>query len=194
MGFRQNLGATWDCRFHNGYLEIDTPSKRKFKTTVTINTDWQCNMFTGTCVHFLVIEGEDLYVGLRDGSIIRTGLDGLLKALYTWEAPEERIIATVGYYNGRYGIREAKIDWAEPKLIHVAGVRKSFVLKAEYSALDVDLAEGTADDRLSESLRESILAGTGIAVMLKGGVLLDEQEHGYWRADKEISTVPTLQF
>ena len=76
----------------------------------------------------------------------------------------------------------------------MAGVRKSFVLKAEYSALNVDLAEGTADDRLSESLRESILAGTGIAVMLKGGVLLDEQEHGYWRVDKEISTVPTLQF
>lgn len=194
MGFRQNLGATWDCRFHNGYLEIDTPAKRKFKTTVSINTDWQCNMFAGTCVHFLVVEGDDLYIGLRDGSIIKSGLDGLLKALYTWEAPEERFIATVGYYNGRYGIREAKIDWDEPKLVHVAGVRKSFVLSEQYSALDVDLEDGSADDRLSESLRESLLTGTGIAVMLKGGVLLDEQEHGFWRADKEISTVPTLQF
>lgn len=190
MGFRENLGATWDCRFYKGYLEVDTHSKRRFKTTAPINTEWQCNMFTGTCVYFLLIDNDDLYIGLRDGSIIRCGPDGLLKALYTWSAPEERFITTVGYYNGRFGIREAKIDWDEPKLIHVVGLRKSFVLKDEYTVLDVE----SGDDELSESLRESLVSGTGIAVMLKGGVLLDEQEHGHWRADKEISTVPTLQF
>lgn len=190
MGFRENLGATWGCRFHKGYLEVDTPGKRRFRTTAPIDTDWQCNMFTGTCVYFLLINNDDLYIGLRDGSIIHCGQDGLLKALYIWEVREERSITTVGYYNGRFGIREAKVDWDEPKLIHVAGLRKSFVLRDGYTALDIDLE----DNGLSESLRESLLSGTGITVSLKGGVLLDEQKHGYWRDDKEISAVPTLQF
>lgn len=194
MGYRYNLGATRACRFNNGTLEVEGPSARVFSTSVKINTDWQANMFVGPRVTFLVMDGDTLYIGLRDGSINVCDKEGYLLSVHSWEAPETIVKSVVGYYRNSGITQEAWVDWAEPSLIHLARSRSTFVLNPGLSALEWDVSLGGPEVMLANSLADVANKGLGLSVILGGGVLLDEKESGIWRIDPDISTVPTLQF
>lgn len=194
MGYRYNLGATRACRFNNGMLEVEGPSERSFSTSVKINTEWQANMFVGPRVAFLIIDGDVLYIGLRDGSINTCRKDGCLIALHSWGAPETIVKSVVGYYRNKGITQEAWVDWAEPRLIHLARSRSTFILNPGLSALEWDVTLGGPEVMLANSLADVANKGLGLSVILGGGELLDEKESGIWRIDSDISTVPTLQF
>lgn len=193
MGYRCNLGATRACRFIDGFLETEGPNPHRFSTSVKITTEWQTNMYIGPRVYFLIINDGDVYLGLCDGNITVCTFEGELKALHSWEAPQVAVRAVVGYYRNRGVTQEAIIDWDEPQLIHLSSTRETFVLKDGLSALEVDIANGDSDVALSNSLANLYTKDMGLSVMTEGGELVDEQESGYWRSDKDVSTVPTLQ-
>lgn len=194
MGFRMNLGATRACRFYDGYLEVEGPCPRRFQTTVKINTEWQCNIFEGDRLFFLILADDNLYIGLRDGGINMCGSDGLLKALYTWQAPELKVLTVVGYHNNAGLIEEAKVDWEEPQLIHIDNTRTTYVLNEGLTVLAMDLDDEAIDDRLSICLKGALNKRCGLVAMLRGGDLVEETEQGNWRSDPYLSTIPFIQF
>ena len=81
MGFRRNIGSTRTCRVRNGYIEIEDSSVT-YPTTIPVDTDWQCNMFENPVVSFVIIDGDDIYIGTQYGAVGKYRYDGLLLALY----------------------------------------------------------------------------------------------------------------
>lgn len=188
MGFRRNIGATRPCRVNNGFLEVQD-STLSYRTTIPINTDWQCNLYRGTNVSFLLITEDAVYVGTQIGSVGKYSHDGLFLAMYTWEAPQDPTIL-VGYNNDAGVIKEAWIFENEPSVIHLRGSRKSYYLNAGLVPVERD-----ADDLLSSyTLSSAVNKTTGLHVELRGGGMVDELEQGHWRADPKLSTVYALQF
>lgn len=187
MGFRRNIGSTRTCRVRNGYIEIED-SGVTYPTTIPVDTDWQCNMFESPVVSFVIIDGDDIYIGTQYGAVGKYRYDGLLLALYTWEAPHDSP-DLVGYYNDRGFIREARAYEDDPRTILIRGSRRTF-------KLDDGMIPEKIDEEDSETafiLRCAMVKETGLHVELKGGVLVDETKHGHWEIDPSLSTVPTLQ-
>lgn len=189
MGFRRNIGATQACRFHDGYLEVEGSSLR-YKTDVRVNTDWQCNMFTGPLITFLVIDAGLLYIGNQDGTIVVCDSYGVLQSVHTWSTVELKYVV-VGYYNDNGYVREAKLCLSEPDRIVLRGSRRTFVLAPDYHA---DYPDDEDEEGLAYELSNAFAKGTGLHVTLKEGGVVDETEHGHWEADPNLSTVPALQF
>lgn len=196
MGFRVNMGATLSCRFHDGYLEVDTPSKRRYKTSVDVNTDWQCNVFSSPVVYFVIWDKNKLYIGLKDGMINVCDKNGLLVSLHNWDPPTDMIFSSVGFYKEEIGsVHEALVWWDEPRLIMIRGKRRTFVLNEGLDVMSIDMSVDDSDTRHSRNLVDVLTVETGkLGVSLKGGEPLDEEKHGYWEIDPVAATNDAIQF
>lgn len=193
MGFRVGMGATASCRIHNGYIETDWPSKRKYKTTLNIETDWQCNTYESPVVYFLLWHEDKLYIGLNNGAINVVDRKGLLLAIYTWEPPR-LFLSLVGFWrDGEGDMREAVMPIDEPQLIMVKGKYISYVLNKGVEALylpeGIDVAQ-----RESLNIVDVKRKMHGLGITLTGGEKFDEEKHGHWEIDSPVAQNNSIQF
>lgn len=194
MGFRINMGATTSCRFNNGYLEVDWPIPLKCKTSVKVNTDWQCNTFRSPWVYFTLWDGFRLYVGLKNGLINVIDAHGMLLAVHTWD-PGLFTICEAGYWkeeNGNVHIVKSLIE--EPRLLLVEGAFRTFVLNEGLTATFYDPRKVTGDARDSMNLLAIQGEIVRLGCMLMGGEMVNEEEHGHWEVDPFASTHDLIWF
>ena len=190
MGFRRNIGSTFPCRLNNGYLEVAYPVTLRIKTSFEVNTDWQTNMFTGTHVWWLLIDGDTLYYGLRDGTALIVRNDGTVVAIHEWDVPEPQDYNPVGYCNRLGELNELLLDNLCPRVVHATKIRASVVLK---DGVQVVVPSETS---LAMLLRDAIAGGVTSepVISLKGGVAVVKAEQGHWESVEDLSTVQYLQF
>lgn len=195
MGFRNGIGVTRECRFHEGYLEIAGEKLIRQKTSVRINTEWQLNYFDSYTVWFFIVDQDDnLYIGLRDGNVNVIRPDGLFVALHDWEPLRFEDYVQVGYYQGKDGVKQIVSSLREPYYAHVAGVRATCVLNDASDILGADLQYTTQDDKMSACLSKLRMSGASYVIADVKGEMIDVGKRGSWKFDEDPSKVHYVQF